>query len=109
MADRFDVEALGVVLLAELPEALLVVRPTGEVAYANSAATQLLGYAFDELQGAAVADLVPPQSGQNVDPVKWFARWAEGAGRRAAALPSPDRANPQRPIVALVGAGCEAG
>jgi PAS domain S-box-containing protein len=77
MADGFQVEALGAALLAELPEALLVVRPNGDVAYANAAAAQLLGYEDGELLGATVAQLVPPQSGQRVDPVKWFARWAE--------------------------------
>ena len=77
MADGFQVEALGAALLAELPEALLVVRPDGAVAYANAAAAQLLGYTEAELDGVSVAQLVPAQEGQRVDAVKWFARWAE--------------------------------
>jgi PAS domain S-box-containing protein len=47
------------VLFAAYPDALIVADPVGTIVRANPAATQLLGYAHDELGGLNVDALVP--------------------------------------------------
>jgi PAS domain S-box-containing protein len=64
-------------LLDGLPEATLIVAPDGRIRYLNRVATELLGHEANELEGEPVSRIIVPQSGQRIDTVAWFARWAD--------------------------------
>ncbi len=63
-------------IVANVPEAIIVATPAGEITYFNPASEKLLGYKADEVVGHSITMLVPQQSGRRADPVKWLARWA---------------------------------
>ncbi len=79
------------VLLEALPEATLIVAPDGRIRYLNRAATELLGHERTELEGESVSRIIVPQTGQRLDVVAWFARWAD------------DPASPQLRYLTLTG------
>ncbi|NIR60385.1 MAG: PAS domain S-box protein, partial [Gammaproteobacteria bacterium] len=60
-----------------LPEALLLIRPDGEVSFLNAAAEALLGYPRAEVIGRPVTMLLPADARQRVDVAAWLARWGE--------------------------------
>lgn len=47
------------ILLANAPDAMVLVNAKGVIQYANAQATRLFGYADDELLGATIESLVP--------------------------------------------------
>ena len=51
--------ALARRLLDTAPDAILLVRPDGTVAFANERAERLFGYSREELAGLGLEDLVP--------------------------------------------------
>jgi PAS domain S-box-containing protein len=59
MAHALDTEAVHRALFAAYPDALLLVDHGGTIVLANPAASELLGYAADELAGLPVDVLVP--------------------------------------------------
>lgn len=63
-------------IVANVPEAIIVATPAGEITYFNKASEKLLGYGADEVLGRSITMLVPQQPGRRADPVKWLARWA---------------------------------
>ncbi|MCX7063669.1 MAG: bifunctional diguanylate cyclase/phosphodiesterase [Proteobacteria bacterium] len=65
------------VLLDALPEATLIVAPDGRIRYLNRAATELLGHERSDLEGEPVSRIIVGLSGQRLDVVAWFARWAQ--------------------------------
>lgn len=77
----FDSNNAG--LLDELPEALVIVSLSGEIAFANRALEALTGFSRDELVGQDIGRLMPQPARRRVQAVHWFARWAED--------PNPDQ------------------
>lgn len=63
-------------IVANVPEAIIIATPEGEITYFNPASEKLLGYRADEVVGRSITMLVPQQPGRRADPVKWLARWA---------------------------------
>jgi len=63
-------------LVENVPEAIIVSTPEGEITYFNPASERLLGYGADEVIGKSITTLVPQQPGQRAEPMKWLARWA---------------------------------
>ncbi len=56
--------------LIENSEDVILVLRKGEIAFANPRASQLLGYSRDEIIGKFLADLVPPEDRDVVDPLR---------------------------------------
>ena len=63
-------------IVCNVPEAIIVSTPEGEITYLNAASEKLLGYTADEVIGRSITTLVPQQPGRRAEPVKWLARWA---------------------------------
>lgn len=63
-------------LVENVPEAIIVSTPEGEITYVNPASERLLGYTADDVIGKSITTLVPRQTGQRAEPMKWLSRWA---------------------------------
>lgn len=63
-------------IVANVPEAIIVATPTGEIAFINPATEKLLGYSAEEVIGRNITMLVPQQPDRRADPMKWLTRWA---------------------------------
>ena len=72
-------------LFGAYPDALLVADANGQIVLANPAATELLGYAVDELVGAGIDMLVPDSIRPRHAPARWARRWSLSRGVEMAA------------------------
>ncbi|XOV86497.1 MAG: PAS domain S-box protein [Pseudomonadota bacterium] len=63
-------------LMRDLPEALFVMAPDGQILFVNPALTALAGYEAADLVGQHVRQLMPAQARRRVDVVAWLQRWA---------------------------------
>ena len=63
-------------LVENVPEAIIVSTPEGEITYVNPALEKLLRYDASEVVGKSITTLVPQQAGQRAEPMKWLIRWA---------------------------------
>src|SRR5690606_12315211 len=51
-------------IVANVPEAIIIATPEGEITYFNPASEKLLGYRADEVVGRSITMLVPQQPGR---------------------------------------------
>lgn len=63
-------------VLEGLPEAIVIVLEDGKIVHVNPAATRLLGYTPDDVDGKDITLIVPLRDDRRVNPLKWFERWA---------------------------------
>jgi PAS domain S-box-containing protein len=63
-------------VLNAVPEAIVVAKLDGEIAFLNRFAEALFGYASEEAAGQSIAMLTPTQPGRRAEAMKWLERWA---------------------------------
>jgi len=64
-------------LMTDLPEALFVMGPDGEILFINPALTAMTGFLSGDLVGGPVSRLMPTPDRRRVDVVGWLRRWAD--------------------------------
>jgi PAS domain S-box-containing protein len=70
------IDESALLLIENLPEALVVTRPDGTIVYFNSAAETLTEYSAADVIGENVTLLIPKPARQRVDVVQWLDRWS---------------------------------
>ena len=71
------IESYAAQLLINLPDALIIVVPSGEIVFFNDSASKQSGFSNDDMLGNHISQLLPESNRRKVDVVSWLKRWAE--------------------------------